>query len=319
MTSIEVPDGYVLVPARMELTPENMEALAFMLGGDPDAKDADERWNGGTLWVGETVGDNGEKYYGLNVANVECYEEGSIPIVEFAAAPAASGGEDDPYAFSESRREHEAACRDRMNVSGVFKAHPPSGASVSERARNMLSAAYREADMHEHAYNLTHYPRTTTSEQEVALSAIERALSSPRQEGEAVAWSVIQIGNRGAAYDSSDTKRAFTYDHQPGNIDASRLGRATDVAAVASAGDSIDRGLALLKALQENGFGVFQVGPPVSTAASTQGLMKLAAEWRRKVREHFGYGPSGQALLSCAGELESLLASPTTGADGGGR
>jgi hypothetical protein len=186
MTSIEVPDGYVLVPARMELTPENMEALAFMLGGDPDAKDADERWNGGTLWVGETVGDNGEKYYGLNVANVECYEEGSIPIVEFAAAPAASGGEDDPYAFSESRREHEAACRDRMNVSGVFKAHPPSGASVSERARNMLSAAYREADMHEHAYNLTHYPRTTTSEQEVALSAIERALSSPRQEGEVV-------------------------------------------------------------------------------------------------------------------------------------
>ena len=90
-----VPEGYVLIPARMELTPENMAALAFMLGGDPDAKDADERWNGGTLWVGETIGDNGEKYYGLNVANVECYEEGSMPIVEFAAAPAASGGEVD--------------------------------------------------------------------------------------------------------------------------------------------------------------------------------------------------------------------------------
>lgn len=83
---LEVPDGMVLVPARMELTPESMETLVFMLGGDPEAKDVDERWNGGTLWVGETIGDNGEKYYGLNVANVECYEEGSVPIVEFAAA-----------------------------------------------------------------------------------------------------------------------------------------------------------------------------------------------------------------------------------------
>lgn len=78
------------------------------------------------------------------------------------------------------------------------------------------------------------------------------------------AWSVLQIGNYGAAYDSPGTKRAYTYDHQPGNIDASKLGRATDIAAVASAGDSIDRGLSLLKALQENGFGVFQVGQPQS-------------------------------------------------------
>lgn len=56
-----------------------------------------------------------------------CFEAGR-------AAPAASGGEVDPYAFSESRREHEAACRDRMNVSGVFKAEPQAAASVSERA-----------------------------------------------------------------------------------------------------------------------------------------------------------------------------------------
>jgi hypothetical protein len=77
---------------------------------------------------------------------------------------------------------------------------------------------------------------------------------------EAVAWRVLEIGNRGAAYDPRDAKRAFTYDHQPGNIDASKLGRATVVASLASAGDSVDRGLALLKALQEEGFGVFQIG-----------------------------------------------------------
>ena len=99
-----VVDGYVLVPARMELTPENMETLVFMLGGDPDAKDADERWNGGTLWVGETIGDNGEKYYGLNVANVECYEEGSVPIVEFASAPAARVDDRVQRLIDEARR-----------------------------------------------------------------------------------------------------------------------------------------------------------------------------------------------------------------------
>ena len=99
-----VQEGWVLVPARMELTPENMETLVFMLGGDPDAKDVDERWNGGTLWVGETVGDNGEKYYGLNVANVECYEEGSIPIVEFAAAPAARVDDRVQRLIDEARR-----------------------------------------------------------------------------------------------------------------------------------------------------------------------------------------------------------------------
>jgi hypothetical protein len=83
---------------------------------------------------------------------------------------------------------------------------------------------------------------------------------------EAVAWRVLEIGNRGAAYDPRDAKRAFTYDHQPGNIDASKLGRATVVASLASAGDSIDRGLSLLKALQAEGFGVFQVGQEAQSA-----------------------------------------------------
>jgi hypothetical protein len=75
-----------------------------------------------------------------------------------------------------------------------------------------------------------------------------------------VAWSVMRIGNDGAAYDPPNTRRAFTYEKQPGNIDASRLGRAADAAAIASAGDSIDRGLALLKELQALGFGVFHIG-----------------------------------------------------------
>ena len=81
-----------------------------------------------------------------------------------------------------------------------------------------------------------------------------------------VAWSVLHIGNHGAAYDPPNTRRAFTYEKQPGNIDASRLGRAADATAVASAGDSIDRGLALLKELQAVGFGVFHLGPDAMQA-----------------------------------------------------
>lgn len=65
------------------------------------------------------------------------------------------------------------------------------------------------------------------------------------------------LGNYGAAFDLPGNRRAYTYDHQPGNVEASRLGSACLQAASASAGDTIDRGLGLLKELQAQGFGVF--------------------------------------------------------------
>jgi hypothetical protein len=68
------------------------------------------------------------------------------------------------------------------------------------------------------------------------------------------------IGIKGSAYDLPTTKRAYTYADQPGNVDASKLGRAIETAKHCSAGDSIDAGLVLLKALQAEGFGVFQLG-----------------------------------------------------------
>lgn len=158
-----VPEGWVLVPARMELTPENMAALAFMLGGDPDAKDVDERWNGGTLWVGETVGDNGEKYYGLNVANVECYEEGSIPIVEFASAPAASG-------------VHPDALPDgTLSKSTAKRVTALAAASVSELARVdalALDVARRFTQDTE--------PQRRASLQVAVIAALEQALTQQR-------------------------------------------------------------------------------------------------------------------------------------------
>lgn len=78
---------------------------------------------------------------------------------------------------------------------------------------------------------------------------------------EPAAWRVLKIGAGGSAFDSQDIRRAYTYEHQPGNEGAWKLGRATSVAATDSAGDYIDRGLSLLKRLQEEGFGVFHIGP----------------------------------------------------------
>lgn len=69
---------------------------------------------------------------------------------------------------------------------------------------------------------------------------------------------VRTLGNYGVAYDPPGKHRAYTYEHQPGNVEASRLGSACLQAAAASAGDTIDRGLGLLKELQAQGFGVFE-------------------------------------------------------------
>jgi hypothetical protein len=88
-----------------------------------------------------------------------------------------------------------------------------------------------------------------------AVLALRAALE--QQEQEPVA---CFIGIKGSAYDLPTTKRAYTYADQPGNVDASKLGRAIETAKHCSAGDSIDAGLVLLKALQAEGFGVFQLG-----------------------------------------------------------
>lgn len=69
----------------------------------------------------------------------------------------------------------------------------------------------------------------------------------------------LKLGIYGSAYDKHGTCRAFTYEHQPGNTDAYKLGRVAFLASRLTGGDSIDYGLGLLKILQEHGFGVFQI------------------------------------------------------------
>jgi hypothetical protein len=77
------------------------------------------------------------------------------------------------------------------------------------------------------------------------------------------------LGSYGSAFDPPGTKRAYTYTHQPGNVPAWRLGEAMRAAVPITGGDHIDSGLGLLKALEEKGFGVFEIdaAPSLSTSA----------------------------------------------------
>lgn len=109
----------------------------------------------------------------------------------------------------------------------------------------------------------------------------EKVIPDSAERATPVAWNVIQIGARGSAFDPPNTKRAFTYDKQPGNVLASSLGHACYRASQASAGDSIDRGLGLLKALQEDGFGVFMIGEVVTDHAATVAELRAEVERRK--------------------------------------
>lgn len=72
--------------------------------------------------------------------------------------------------------------------------------------------------------------------------------------------SIYKLGMTGRAYDMPGTCRAYTYRHQPDNVAAGRLGDACWSAYKAGGGDSIDFGLGLLKQLEANGFGVYELG-----------------------------------------------------------
>lgn len=85
---------------------------------------------------------------------------------------------------------------------------------------------------------------------------------------------VRKLGITGKAYDDPETKRAYTYVDQPDNLAASKLGHASVKASLPSVGDSIDRGLLLLRELQDQGFGVFELAP----APAQEGLDQITGQ-----------------------------------------
>lgn len=84
-----------------------------------------------------------------------------------------------------------------------------------------------------------------------------RAMIAQSAPGAAV--QICKLGLYGKAYDAPGTCRAYTYADQPDNGGAWQLGGAVMAANQNSGGDYIDRGLGLLKRLQERGFGVFEI------------------------------------------------------------
>jgi hypothetical protein len=72
-----------------------------------------------------------------------------------------------------------------------------------------------------------------------------------------MATNTIKLGAYGSAFDGPEDRRAYTYTDQPANLAAWKLGNAA--ARVAAGGDPIDRGLSLLKELEAEGFGVFEL------------------------------------------------------------
>lgn len=95
--SAAVPEGFSLVPSKMVLTPESMEALMFTVGGtevDNPSAPLDERWLTGVLFVGDVKDDDGTSIHGLHVYSDEYPEEGSTTLVEFDRAMLAASQQD---------------------------------------------------------------------------------------------------------------------------------------------------------------------------------------------------------------------------------
>lgn len=80
----------------------------------------------------------------------------------------------------------------------------------------------------------------------------------------------------GSAYDGPFDARAYTYDHLPGNDPAWAIGRAASNALKEPAGDYIDRGLGLLRHLQDAGFGVFALNDNDATSEASPARAEAA-------------------------------------------
>lgn len=75
-----IPEGFKLVPEQMYLSDEDIQAICMQCGNGDKKCYGD--YEDGILWVGELSND-GEVKYGLNIANANYPEEGSITVFEF--------------------------------------------------------------------------------------------------------------------------------------------------------------------------------------------------------------------------------------------
>ena len=93
------------------------------------------------------------------------------------------------------------------------------------------------------------------------------------------------MGMYGAAYDGPKDARAYTFKHQPGNQSAWQMGKAASAAAKEPGGDYIDGGLALLRHLEAEGFGVFVLVKDEPLEPHPLDAATIRAEARREALE----------------------------------
>src|SRR5690606_8346242 len=116
------------------------------------------------------------------------------------------------------------------------------------------------------------------------------------------------VGHRGAAYDLPGTTRAYTHTHQPGNSVAAKLGRVSRMDR--SGGDDSDFGLALLRQLQAEGFGVFQLAAapePQEKHPDDEAVDQFAAAMKAKLaaareKGRGGWDDPEQCTVECLAE-----------------
>ncbi|HCA18647.1 MAG TPA: hypothetical protein DEO64_16075 [Alcaligenes faecalis] len=156
--------------------------------------------------------------------------------------------------------------------------------------------------------------------QDYSADLLKKALFSAPvgAEPEGLSLEVRTLGSYGKAFDLPGNRRAYTYDHQPGNVEASRLGTACQQAVASSAGDYIDRGLSLLKELQALGFGVFEVDSSRWHAAPVPSQPDLTQQTLDDVMA--GIPARDAEIAALRKEIEALQAAqaqqPVSGADG---
>lgn len=118
------------------------------------------------------------------------------------------------------------------------------------------------------------------ADDEKCIQILAKALAvAPAVQGEPA---IRKLGIMGAAFDPPSVRRAYTYSDQPNNTTAWKLGRAAYKER--SGGDLIDYGLQMLRYLQDEGFGVFEIdeaAPAPQPAQQQTDVAHLRAAIRR--------------------------------------
>jgi hypothetical protein len=236
-----------------------------------------------------------------------------------ASTPAASGGKDECAANFTGHKfgPHGPKGATQCEWCGE-EPQPPSGASVSERARELLATEY-ERDGSVAFARMMREGKPGHLHAMAALRAIERALSSPRQEGD---------GQSGYFIDG----KPVSEDYHDGFLDgACRIAASTQGLRegyyLASFKRSHDRGYVTWWMANDAGYtsdlnqaGIYTELKPGYHDSEYTVPVPVSFIDRLRVRRMIDVGDSDNRALWTAKDLrsalESLLTSPTTGADG---